>query len=144
MNAESTKKKVSISIDSEVWEDAGKKIPNRSEFIEKILKYYLDNVCMDEQLIIKNIGKLNAELSVLETRLLNIRKNRLSKIDEKDIFEAPMVTINRLHEGLGEIGKNQIEKFAKQYDVSYDELLEHIESLDYNIVNYAEPNRNLK
>ena len=132
------KKKVSISIDADLWDEAGVKIPNRSAFIEEQLELYLANDLSEEKEVLELIDEKNAELSILEGKLCKLREARLKKVKDVDIFENPMVSINRVHSKLGHVGKNQIKMFAKRNEVPYDALLQHVEGLGFNIVNFAE------
>ena len=136
--SEEKKKKVSISIDPVLWDEAGVKIPNRSAFIEEQLELYLANDLSEEKEVLELIDEKNAELSVLEGKLCKLREARLKKVKDVDIFDAPMVSINRLHSKLGHVGKNQIKMFAKNNDVPYDALLQYVVDLGLNIVNFAE------
>ena len=133
-----SKKKVSISIDPDVWDEAKAKLPNRSEFIQTQIELYLGNDLSEEREILRLIEEKNAELSVLEGKLCKLREARLSRVVELDIFEAPMKSLSRLHSNLGMVGKNQIKTFAKKNDVPYDALLEHVMGEGFNVVNYAE------
>lgn len=138
MESKSNKKKVSISIDPDIWEDAKIKLGNCSNFIESQLEMYLSNDLSEEREVLKLIEEKNAELSVLEGKLCKLREARLSKVDEMNIFEAPMVSINRIHGNLGYIGKNQIKRFASRNEVPYDALLDHVVNEGLNVVNFAE------
>lgn len=138
MESKSNKKKVSISIDPDIWEDAKIKLGNCSNFIESQLEMYLSNDLSEEREVLKLIEEKNAELSVLEGKLCKLREARLSKVDEMNIFEAPMVSINRIHGNLGYVGKNQIKRFASRNEVPYDALLDHVVNEGLNVVNFAE------
>lgn len=138
MESKSNKKKVSISIDPDIWEDARSKLGNCSNFIESQLEMYLGNDLSEEREVLKLIEEKNAELSVLEGKLCKLREARLSKVDEMNIFEAPMISINRIHVNLGYVGKNQIKRFASRNEVPYDALLEHVINEGLNVVNFAE------
>lgn len=138
MESKNNKKKVSISIDPDIWEDAKIKLGNCSNFIESQLEMYLGNDLSEEREVLKLIEEKNAELSVLEGKLCKLREARLSKVDEMNIFEAPMVSINRIHGNLGYIGKNQIKRFASRNEVPYDALLEYVINEGLNVVNFAE------
>ena len=97
------KKKVSISIDPNVWAEAKLKLGNCSAFIEEQLNTYLRNDLSEERELLKLIEEKNAELSILEGKLCKLREARLTKINQLDIFEAPMISLNRLHDGLGHV-----------------------------------------
>lgn len=136
------KRKVGITIDPEIWDEAGLKIPNRSEFIEDQFRIYLGIDNTEERELISLIEDKNAELSVLEGKLCKLREKRLGGIDDLDsdldLFSAPMVSLGRLHEGMGFVGKNQIKRFAKKHDVPYDALLEHVVNEGFVVKEFGE------
>ena len=53
-------------------------------------------------------------------------------------FENAMVTINRLHDRLGCVGRNQIRNVAKRCDVPSNELEKHVVDQGLTVVNFKE------
>lgn len=132
------KKSVSITVDSEIWEEAGEKLASRSEFCENQLKLFLELNIDEEDEILQQIQDKRDEINVLEDQLCARRKARLDKAKSSFIFDDAMVSINRINERLGHVGKNQIKNFARKNGVPFDLLLEHCRQSDLNIVKYAE------
>ena len=126
-----------ISIDEEVWEKAGGKLENRSAFIEHQLRLAVDLANDEEDAILKTIAEKREEINVLEDELCSYRKKRLQKSQENHLFDTAMVSINRLHENLGEVGKNQIKNIAKRNRIPYDLLLNHCYEQNLKIVNFG-------
>lgn len=132
------KKNVCITVDEEVWEEAGAKLESRSDFCENQLRLFLELNNDDEDELLQQIQDKRDEINVLEDKLCAFRKERLSKAQDSLILEAPMVSINRIHDKLGQIGKNQIKMLAKNNGVPFDLLLEHCRVSGLNIVKYGE------
>lgn len=132
------KKSVSITVDSEIWEAAGEKLASRSEFCENQLKLYLELTIDEEDEILQQIQDKRDEINVLEDKLCARRKARLDRAQSSFIFDDAMVSINRINERLGKVGKNQIKNFARKNCVPFDLLLEHCKQSDLNIVKFAE------
>ena len=65
-------------------------------------------------------------------------KEKHLKMEAENVFDEAMIIINRLHENLGCIGRNQIRSVASRCDVPALELEEHCKSLDLIIVNFME------
>ena len=133
------KRSVSITVDCDVWEEAGLKLNSRSEFCENQLRLFLEMDNDEEDLILKQIQDKREEIFILEDKLCAFRKERLSKAKQGPLFEEAMISINRINERLGKVGKNQIKKIAKANHVPFDLLLEHcrVEG-NLNMVNFAE------
>ena len=132
------KKSVSITVDSEIWEEAGEKLASRSEFCENQLKLFLELNIDEEDEILQQIQDKRDEINVLEDQLCARRKARLDKAKSSFIFDDAMVSINRINERLGHVGKNQIKNFARKNGVPFDLLLEHCRVSGLNIVNFGE------
>ena len=132
------KKSVTITVDCDVWEEAGNKLDSRSEFCESQLRLFLqlDNDKEDE--LLQQIQDKRDEINVLEDKLCAYRKERLTNAQNNLVFADAMVSINRLNDKLGCVGKNQIKRIAKSNGVPFDLLLEHCRSCDLNIVNYGD------
>ena len=133
------KKSVSITIDCDVWEEAGSKLDSRSEFCENQLRLFLELNNDEEDILLEQIQNKREEICVLEDKLCAFRKERLNKVKQKPIFDDAMVSINRINDRLGKIGKNQIKNIARANKVPFDLLLENCRvDGSLNIVNFAE------
>ena len=132
------KKSVTITVDENIWELAKDKLPcSRSEFFENQIRLYLD-IDDPEAKIVEKISKKENEINVLKDKLCTIRKEKQLKLEASNVFDNAMVTINRLHENLGCIGRNQIRTVARRCDVPANELEKHIISEGLTVVNFME------
>ena len=132
------KKTVTITIDENIWELAKDKLPcSRSEFFENQIKLYLD-IDDPEAKIVEKISKKENEINVLKDKLCTIRREKQLKLEASDVFDDAMITINRLHDKLGCVGRNQIRTVARRCDVPSNELEKHIVSVGLTVVNFME------
>ena len=132
------KKSVTITVDENIWELAKDKLPcSRSEFFENQIRLYLD-IDDPEAKIVEKISKKENEINVLKDKLCTIRKEKQLKLEASNVFDNAMVTINRLHENLGCVGRNQIRTVARRCDVPANELEKHIISEGLTVVNFME------
>ena len=132
------KKTVTITIDENIWELAKDKLPcSRSEFFENQVKLYLD-IDDPEAKIVEKISKKENEINVLKDKLCTIRREKQLKLEASDVFDDAMITINRLHDKLGCVGRNQIRTVARRCDVPSNELEKHIVSVGLTVVNFME------
>lgn len=135
----SNKKKVSISIDPNIWELAADKCPgSRSEFIENQLKLYMNYEEDPEAKLLNKIMKTKNELNVMEDRLCEIRKEKKLKLKSANIFDDAMVSLTRMYESQGHLGRNQIRNIAKVNDVPPLDLEKYCIDEGFDIVNFAE------
>lgn len=133
-----SKKSVTITVDENIWELAKDKLPcSRSEFFEKQIRLYLD-IEDPETKIVEKISKKENEINVLKDKLCAIRKEKQLKLESDNVFDDAMITIHRLHENLGCVGRNQIRNVARRCDVPADDLEKHIVSEGFNVVNFME------
>lgn len=138
------KKKVSISISEYIWSEASKKIPNKSKFIEDILESYLFGDISEEQELLNEIEEEKSKLESLQTRLCALRESKKNNQELIKSFDAPMVSIERIHNKVGAIGENQILEFARIHDVNSSQLLTFVKKKGFKIVKFLEYNQNLQ
>ena len=133
-----SKKSVTITVDENIWELAKDQLPcSRSEFFENQLKLYLD-IDDPEAKIVEKISKKENEINALKDKLCNIRREKQLRLKQTNVFDDAMVTINRLHENLGCVGRNQIRNVARRCDVPALELEKHIVESGLTVVNFME------
>lgn len=133
-----SKKSVTITVDENIWELAKDKLPcSRSEFFENQLRLYLD-IEDPEAKIVEKISKKENEINVLKDKLCTIRREKQLRLEASNVFENAMVTINRLHDRLGCVGRNQIRNIAKRCDVPSNELEKHVVNQGFTVVNFME------
>lgn len=132
------KKQHCISVDDVLWEMAGENLPmSRSEFIEQQLTLYLQ-IDDPEAKIVEQITQKEQELNALKQKLCDLRKNKELKMSNKNLFDDAEQEVQLLYERQGEkIGKNQIRKIAKRFNVPVLEFENKIlQKEEYNIYNY--------
>lgn len=128
---------VLVEVDSELYEKASLKVENIDKYIEQELRLLVDNDFSDEFDVLVELSEKIDEIRELETKLVNLRENRIGRVVDNQRFDECMVVITRIHDNLDMIGKNQIKSIAKRNNVSYDSLLELVKREGYNIVNYT-------
>ena len=132
------KKQHCISVDDVLWEMAGENLPmSRSEFIEQQLTLYLQ-IDDPEAKIVEQITQKEQELNALKQKLCDLRKNKELQMSIKNLFDDAEQEVQLLYERQGEkIGKNQIRKIAKRFNVPVLEFENKIlQKEEYNIYNY--------
>ena len=129
--------KVSIEISKDLYIKASQKVDNVTSYLEVQLMVLVNDEFGDEYQIMKEISNKINEIQELEARLSNLRDNRVNQVIDNRIFEEAIVTIARIHDALGMIGKNQIKSIAKRNSVPYDALLSYVEEKGFNVVNYT-------
>lgn len=136
--AMSEKIQVSFMVDSEVWKEAKNKLgTTRSEFLEEQLRLAID-LSEDEENSLRNeIIDLQNEINVKESRLCKLRAERLENERKECMFDEVMVTVDRIIDRNGFIGKDQLRNISKQRDVAYNSLLNHVLDLGYDVQNYG-------
>lgn len=138
------KKKISLTIEEELWDDANHRIKNKSKFVETALRSYLYGDVSEEEEIVEEIEDLTSQLEILKVKLCALRESRRKSLTDDESFEAPMMTLNRLYGALGYVGENQIKKFARIHNVDERSLKKHIVKKGWKIMPFAEVNKNLK
>ena len=133
------KKSVTLTIDSMIWEQAKKKLPQgRSEFVEEQLRKAIGLSDDKETELRKKIAIHQDEINVLESQLCKIREERLKNEKQDNEYGNAMDTVYRIHERLGFVGKNQLKNISKQQKVSFDVLVGCVINEGLKLVNYAE------
>lgn len=127
-----------ITIDDNKW-DALAVVVNgsRSAWIERQIDMVL-NIEDEEAKLIQKIERLDNQMNVAKDKLCQIRKAKKERLEAANVFDECMVPLNRLHENLGCIGRNQIRNIARKNDVPALELEEHCRESGLNVVNFME------
>lgn len=139
-----TKKNLTIAIDENIYNEAIK-IPELDNKIEEFLKHEILLTSEHELKIVNDINalkkesdKINNQITKLIDELYNIRFNKSDYVYDESIFIKSMETLSRIHEKIGHIGKDQIEKFAARDHVPYNALLNYITlNTDFIIQEYG-------
>ncbi|MBO7518981.1 MAG: hypothetical protein J6T31_07705 [Methanobrevibacter sp.] len=127
-----------ITIDDNKWEALNHVVTgSRSAWIERQIDIAL-NVEDEEAKLLQKIEKLDNQLNVAKDKLCQIRQAKKEKLEATNVFDTCMVSLNRLHDNLGCIGKNQIRYIARINDVPALELEEHCIDQGLKVVNFME------
>ena len=137
------KKKISLSIDEEIWEDANHRISNKSKFFEGVLQSFLYGDITEEQELIQEIEDLNSQLECLQGKLCALRESRKNRMGDETHFDAPMVTLTRFYDKFGCVGNNQIKQYARIHEVDYVSLKSYVKRKGWKIIPFLEANQNL-
>lgn len=134
----SEKIEVTIEIDEYLWVLAKDKLDmSRSEFVEYALRLYLREDNQESRLLKKGV-QLQSELNKITGRLYKLQNKNNNNVNAKQ-FEEAMETVYRIHNVLGYVGKNQLQKIANQKEFSYSEWELYVKKQDGIIVkNYGE------
>ena len=128
---------VLVEINEDLYKEASTKVDNVIQFIEQQLIILINDDFSDELELLVQLSEKVDEIKELESELVRVRKRRMQQGNKYD-FDEVLVTINRIHDNLGMIGKNQIKSIAKRNNVSYDVLLAYLKKDgSYEIVNYT-------
>ena len=127
-----------ITIDDNKWEALNHVINgSRSAWIERQIDIAL-NVEDEEAKLLQKIEKLDNQLNVAKDKLCQIRQAKKERLETANVFDKCMVSLERLHDNLGCIGKNQIRNIARINDVPALELEEHCIEQGLKVVNFME------
>lgn len=129
---------VTVMVDPDVWRASKNKLSvTRSDFINEQLCIAID-AADDEETVLRNeIIDLQNEINVKESRLCKLRAERLENEQKECMFDEVMVTVDRIIDRNGFIGKDQLRNISKQRDVAYNSLLNHVLDLGYDVQNYG-------
>lgn len=127
-----------ITVDDNKWDAlAGVVNGSRSAWIERQIDIVL-NIDDEESKLIQEIENLDNKMNVAKDKLCQIRKAKKERLEAANVFDECMVILNRLHDNLGCVGRNQIRRIAMKKKVPADGLEEHCEELGLTIVNFME------
>lgn len=132
------KTKVTLEISKELYIASKDKLDmSLNDFIEYSLSMYIFN---DDEYstLFKKACKHYNELNNVKNRMYALeRKNRSNK-DNQKYYDKAMVTVTRIHNRLGYIGKNQLRKIANQNNLNHNDLIRYVSNLDgFTVTNFG-------
>ena len=133
-----SKIEVTIEVDEYLWVLAKDKLDmSRSEFVEYALRLYLREDSQESKLFKKGV-QLQSDLNKITGRLHKLQRKNNANVNIRQFDEA-METVYRIHNVLGYVGKNQLQKIANQKEFNYNEWESYVKKQDGVIVkNYGE------
>lgn len=138
------KKNLTIAIDTNIYNEAIK-IPNIDEKINNFLKTEILLTDDHELELVTSISNLKKESDKINNKINNqmeelyrIRFNKKDYVYDESIYDNSMISLTRIHENIGHIGKDKIREFAVRDHVPYDGLLNYIEdNTDFVVQEYT-------
>lgn len=133
-----SKIKKTILIDEQLW-DSVKNDLNISlgEFVEQSLRLFSGE---DTEMgkLMKKASQLQSELNQIQGRMYKLQNKNKENNNNQELYERAMTTVNRIHNELGYIGKNQIRKIANQNELNSEHFLRYVQKQDGIVVkNYG-------
>ena len=133
------KKQRCINISDDVWLRLTEEVNgSNSATIEHLLRLYLDEGDEEAELM-KLAEKQQRELDITLAKLCDIREKKRKRKKQDSLYDAPLVTINRIYDKLGFVGKNQIIQIAKQHNLDEDLLIDKCVKSNIKVVKFYNP-----
>lgn len=129
---------IKLSVDKMLWENAQDDLdmsPNL--FFEYALTMYIFNDDEYSKLFRKG-AKLYSELDRIKDKMFNLEKNNRNNVSNEESYNTAMITVNRIYNELGYIGKNQLRKIANQNNLNHSDLIKYVERNGYKVTNFGD------
>lgn len=135
----SKKIKVTLEIDEILWDTAKDDLDmSPNDFFEYALTMYIFNDDEYSKLFRKG-AKLYKDLLKIKDKMFNLEKSNRKNKSNQEAYDNAMITVSRIHSGLGYIGKNQLRKIANQNNLNHGDLIRYVErNTDYKITNFGD------
>ena len=132
-----SKKEYKVTIDEQLWLKAQAELPVPiNEFIEYCFIWYTGTDTKNGRLLKKAV-KLQTDLNNTVDKLYKEQK-RKNKIDNTQEYQRAMETVNRIHNELGYIGKNQLTLIGQQHNFNVVDWIQFVSTQEGIIVeNYG-------
>lgn len=131
------KEAVTVNITKELYLQAKNNLEmSIDDFIEYSLSLYLSKDTNDEYArLFSKACKLYNDLENVKKKLNKLANTESDEVDYTECIE----TINRIHDKLGYVGRNQIRKIAKNNNVSPVRLMDYVEASGvYDVRNFGD------
>lgn len=132
------KKEHTIIIDDQLWLKAYNELPLPiNEFIENCFRWYLGTDTKNSRLLKKAV-KLQSELDKVVDKIYKEQNKKNINIDNTQEYLKAMETVNRIHNELGYIGRNQLEKIGNQHNFNINDWIKFVQNQEnIKIENYG-------
>ena len=133
------KVEVTLEIDRILWDNAQDDLDmSPNDFFEYALTMYIFNEDEYSKLFRKG-AKLYNDLNRIKDKMFNLEKDNRKNKSNEEAYVKSMITITRIHNELGYIGKNQLRKIANQNNLNHSDLIRYVErNTDYTITNFGD------
>ncbi len=133
-----SKIKKTIMIDERLWDSVKNDLDiTLGEFVEQSLRLFSGE---DTEMgkLMKKASQLQSELNQIQGRMYKLQNKNKENNNNQELYEKAMVTVNRIHNELGYIGKNQIRRIANQNELNSEHFLRYVQKQEDIIVkNYG-------
>lgn len=133
-----SKIKKTIRIDERLWDSVKNDLDiTLGEFVEQSLRLFSGE---DTEMgkLMKKASQLQSELNQIQGRMYKLQNKNKENNNNQELYEKAMVTVNRIHNELGYIGKNQIRRIANQNEINSEHFLRYVQKQEDIIVkNYG-------
>lgn len=133
-----SKIKKTIMIDERLWDSVRNDLDiTLGEFVEQSLRLFSGE---DTEMgkLMKKASQLQSELNQIQGRMYKLQNKNKENNNNQELYEKAMVTVNRIHNELGYIGKNQIRRIANQNELNSEYFLRYVQKQEDIIVkNYG-------
>lgn len=120
-----SKIKKTIMIDEQLWLAVKDELNiSLGEFVEQSLRLFTGEDTEMSSLMKKG-AKLQSELNQIQGRMYKLMNKNKENRHNQELFDNAMNTIQRIHDKLGYIGKNQLRKIANQNEINADDLIRY-------------------
>jgi succinate dehydrogenase/fumarate reductase flavoprotein subunit len=120
-----SKIKKTIMIDEQLWLAVKDELNiSLGEFVEQSLRLFTGEDTEMSSLMKKGT-KLQSELNQIQGRMYKLMNKNKENRHNQELFDNAMDTIQRIHDKLGYIGKNQLRKIANQNEINADDLIRY-------------------
>lgn len=131
-----TKKKITITVDCDLYEAAKTKYSNISGRVNELLSMDLyGNDEKDE--LIERLHNLKLEEKSITKRLCELEKQEVKIKEEESNKEAVLEWVTQVYQRNGVVGLDKLEKECKRHHVNMDEIKSLMDSSGVVYVNYA-------
>ena len=132
------KKEHIILIDDQLWLKAHNELPLPiNEFIENCFRWYLGTDTKNSRLLRKAV-KLQSDLDKVVDKIYKEQNRKNVNIDNTQEYMKAMETVNRIHNVLGYIGRNQLEKIGNQHNFNINDWITFVQSQEnIKVENYG-------
>lgn len=118
--------KTEIHIDEELYHNSINKLDmSLSDFVEYSLSMLIYNDDKYSKLFQKGCKSYNDLLNFRKKLYALEEKNNRNKSNQ-EAYDNAMISILRIHDKIGYIGKNQLRKIANQNDLNHMDLIEYV------------------
>ena len=131
-----TKKKIGISIDCDLYEQAKNKYPKISTRINELLAMDLYGSNEKDKLI-RELHNLKIKEKAITTRICELEKEEVRLEQSQSNKDAVLEWVKEVYSRKGYIPLNKLEAECGRYHVNFDEMKNYLESEEIATINFG-------